>query len=107
MTSAYTTIRVSQELRDRLRQLAVHRASSISDTLDAALRVLEREEFYRSMADAEAALETDPIGHAQFIAERDLWLTADLAMAKDRRAHLRQPEAADSTGAEAEAWSNE
>ncbi len=51
----------------------------MSDTLDAALEALRRDEFYRSMADAEAALRADPVAHAEYLAERDAWLDADLS----------------------------
>jgi predicted transcriptional regulator len=79
MTSASTTIRVSHEQRERLRRLAAQSSSSMSDTLDAALEALRREQFYRSMAEAEAALRADPIAHADYIAERDAWLEPDLS----------------------------
>jgi hypothetical protein len=51
----------------------------MSDTLDAALEALRREEFYRSMAEAEAALRADPAAHAEYLAERDAWLEPDLS----------------------------
>lgn len=79
MTSSSTTIRVSHEQRERLRRLAAQRSSSMSDTLDAALEALRRDEFYRSMADAEAALRADPAAYTEYLAERDAWLDADLS----------------------------
>ena len=79
MTKLSTTIRVSFEQRDRLRQLAERRASTMSDTLDDALEALRRDQFYRNMADAEAALHTDPAGWANYTAEREAWLNPDLA----------------------------
>lgn len=77
--SSTTTIRVTLTQRDRLRQLAEQRASTMADTLDDALEALRREQFYRTMADAEAALRRDPSGWAEYISERDAWLDADLA----------------------------
>jgi len=78
MTVSSTTIRVSVEQRDRLRQLAEQRSSSMADTFDAALESLRRDQFYTEMADAEAKLRADPERLAAYQAERDAWLTADL-----------------------------
>lgn len=78
MTSTSTTIRVSLEQRERLRQLAAESDRSMSDTLDAALETLRRERFYRQMRDAEAALRNTPDWDS-YVAERDEWLDADLA----------------------------
>lgn len=50
----------------------------MTDTLDAALEALRREQFYRSMATAEAALRSDPAAWADYLSERDAWLGADL-----------------------------
>lgn len=77
MTSASTTIRVSLEQRERLRQLAAESDRSMSDTLDAALETLRRERFYRQMQDAEAALRSTPDWNS-YVTERDEWLDADL-----------------------------
>ena len=78
MTGSSTTIRVTLTQRDRLRQLAEQRASTMADTLDDALEALRRDQFYRGMAEAEAALRLDQAGWADYIAERDAWLDADL-----------------------------
>ena len=79
MTSMSTTIRVSLEQREQLRQLAEQRSSSMADTLDAALDALRRNQFFEQMATAEAALRADPDGWAEYIAERDAWLSPDLS----------------------------
>ena len=50
----------------------------MTEALDAALESLEREQFYRQMASAEAALRKDPNGWERYIQERDNWLNADL-----------------------------
>ena len=50
----------------------------MADTLDDALEALRRDQFYRGMAEAEAALRLDQAGWADYIAERDAWLDADL-----------------------------
>ena len=78
MTIASTTIRVTLEQRDRLRQLAELRESTLSNTLDAALEALRRNQFYEAMAQAEADLRADPIGWAAYVKDRDAWLNPDL-----------------------------
>lgn len=80
MTSASTTIRVSQMQRDRLRELAEQRSSTMTETLDAALESLRRDQFYRDMAAAESSLRAQPEAWTRYLAERDAWLRiADLA----------------------------
>jgi hypothetical protein len=79
MTSESTTIRVSLYQRDRLKALALSRESTMTDTLDAALEALRREEFYRGMALAEVALRADPAAWGEYVVERDQWLEPDLA----------------------------
>lgn len=79
MTRKSTTIRVSVEQRERLRQLAEKREATMADTFDDALEALGRDQFYRSMADAERALRSDPERWAEYTAERDAWLNADVA----------------------------
>lgn len=78
MTEMSTTIRVSVEQRDQLRALATQRASSMADTLGAALESLRRDQFYQGMAAAESALRADPERWATYVAERDEWLNAEL-----------------------------
>jgi len=78
MTAASTTIRVSHAQRSRLKGLAERRSASMADTLDAALEALHRDEFYRSMADAERTLRADTDGCAEFERERDQWFNAQL-----------------------------
>lgn len=50
----------------------------MADTLDDALEALRRDQFYKQMAQAEAALRDDPVGWSQYTAERDAWLNPDL-----------------------------
>ena len=78
MTSLSTTIRVSTEQRDRLRKLAERRSATMADTFDAALEALRRNQFYEEMAEAEATLRSDPQAWADYLAERDAWLNAEL-----------------------------
>ncbi|MGB3411505.1 MAG: hypothetical protein WBA45_09930 [Microthrixaceae bacterium] len=79
MTGSSTTIRVSLEQREQLRQLAEQRSSSMADTLDAALSALRRNQFYEGMAKAAAELRDDPEAWAEYIAERDEWLNPSLS----------------------------
>lgn len=51
----------------------------MADTLDDALEALRRDDFYREMAEAEARLRSDPARWAEYLAERDAWLEADLS----------------------------
>ena len=78
MTSASTTIRVSQAQRARLKGLAEQRSTSMADTLDAALEALHRDEFYRAMAEAERQLQNDDDAWNEYERERDQWLNANL-----------------------------
>ena len=77
MTESSTTIRVSVGQRERLRRLAEQRSSSMTETLDAALEALRRDQFYQQMADAETALRADPAHWRAYLVERDQWLDAD------------------------------
>ncbi|MGB3685926.1 MAG: hypothetical protein WA991_08905 [Ornithinimicrobium sp.] len=79
MTAESTTIRVSFEQRERLRELADLRSASMAHTLDAALESLRREDFYRRMARTEADLSSDPDGWADYVRERDAWLEPDVS----------------------------
>lgn len=78
MTVSSTTIRVSLEQRQLLRKLAKERQATMATTLDDALEALRRDQFYRNMADAELALQSDPERWASYTEERDAWLNADL-----------------------------
>ena len=81
MTSTSTTIRVSVDQRERLRRLANNRNSSLTETLDAALEALKRQQFYEQMAQAEADLREEGDSWDDFVRERDAWLEAGLGSA--------------------------
>jgi len=49
----------------------------MTETLDAALEALRRDQFYRQMADAETSLRTDPAGWQTYLDERNRWLDPD------------------------------
>lgn len=51
----------------------------MSATLDDALEALRRVDFYAQMAVAERELRKDPVQWAAHLAERDEWLSPDLA----------------------------
>ena len=78
MTHSSTTIRVSTEQRERLRELARQRQTTMSVTLDDALESLRREQFYAAMAAAEQQLRDQPDEWAAYVAERNAWLDPDL-----------------------------
>jgi len=46
----------------------------MSETFDAALDALQREQFYVEMAAAESALRADPHPWEAYVSERDAWL---------------------------------
>lgn len=78
MISGSTTIRVSVTQRQRLRELAAERSATMTETLDAALEALRRDQFHRWMASAEPDLRSDPAARAEYVGERNARLGADL-----------------------------
>jgi predicted transcriptional regulator len=79
MTPTSTTIRVTIAQRDKLRELATARSSSVAETLDAALETLRREQFYAAMAAAEANIAAHLDTFASLFEERAAWLNPNLA----------------------------
>lgn len=51
----------------------------MADTLDDALEALRRIDFYEKMSTAEQELRADPARWAEYVAERDAWLTPELS----------------------------
>jgi hypothetical protein len=51
----------------------------MSETLDAALESLRRQQFFEAMATAEAQLRNDPVAWDAYVKDRDAWLNPDLA----------------------------
>jgi hypothetical protein len=51
----------------------------MSETLDAALESLRRQQFFEAMATAEAKLRSDPVAWDEYVKDRDAWLNPDLA----------------------------
>lgn len=70
---------MSTEQRERLRRLADQRSSTMTETLGAALDSLQREQFYREMAEAQARFASHADEQIAYDAERAAWLDADLS----------------------------
>ena len=51
----------------------------MADTFDDALEALRRVDFYEKMAASEHELRADPAQWAEYVAERDAWLTPELS----------------------------
>jgi hypothetical protein len=69
---ATTTIRISQETRSTLRQLAEESGLSIQTVIDQALDVYRRDHFFASLDAAYDRLWNDPAARADELAERTL-----------------------------------
>jgi len=69
---ATTTIRISQETRSTLRQLAEESGLSIQTVVDQAINVYRREQFFASLDAAYDRLWNDPVARAEELAERAL-----------------------------------
>ena len=71
--SRTTTIRVSIETHEKLKQLAEQSGESLTTILDEAIEARRREQFLREANDAYAALRADPEKWAEEVEERKLW----------------------------------
>ncbi len=67
-----TTVRISQETRSTLRQLAEESGQSIQTVIDQAINVYRREQFFASLDAAYDRLWNDPVARAEELAERTL-----------------------------------
>jgi len=81
---ATTTIRISQQTRNALRQLAEESGLSIQTVIDQALKMYRREHFFASLDAAYDRLWNDPVARAEELAERAL-LEGTLADDLDQR----------------------
>jgi len=81
---ATTTIRISQETRSTLRQLAEESGLSIQTVVDQAINVYRREQFFASLDAAYDRLWNDPVARTAELAERKL-LEGTLADDLDER----------------------
>ena len=68
-----TTIRVSEETRDRLAALAAATDRPMTKVLDEAVEALERKVFFAEMNERFAELRADPEAWKAFEAERAEW----------------------------------
>lgn len=66
-----TTIRISEETRSTLRQLAEESGLSIQTVIDQALDVYRRDHFFASLDAAYDRLWNDPAARADELAERE------------------------------------
>lgn len=55
-----TTIRVTQEAQNTIRELAEEYGVTMQEVIDKALKTLRREQFFAKLDEAYAALEADP-----------------------------------------------
>jgi predicted transcriptional regulator len=74
---ASTTIRLDVTTRDRLRAIAERRRTSLTETLEAAVRELERKELALQVKADYARLRADPEAWADYVAELDAYPAGD------------------------------
>src|SRR5437762_11572268 len=70
---AATTVRMSEETREKLRDLAHQEHESMQTILDKAVEAYRLQLFWDQVTDAYAALRADPEAWAEELAERKLW----------------------------------
>ena len=70
---ATTTVRIREETRSKLRQLAEETDQPMQVVLDQALDAYRRERFFTALDEAYAALWADPIAREEELAERALF----------------------------------
>lgn len=68
-----TTVRVSEETRDKLRALSQATNQPMAAVLDQALDAYGRERFFRELDAAYDALWSDPQAREEELTERRLW----------------------------------
>ena len=70
---AATTVRVSEETREKLRELAHDEKESMQTVLSKAVESYRRQRFWDQHNAAYARLREDPEAWAEELAERKLW----------------------------------
>ncbi|MBA8825396.1 putative transcriptional regulator [Saccharopolyspora lacisalsi] len=78
-----TTIKVPDELRNRLAQRAQERHVSQADVIAEALEALERREFWAAVDAGYERLRQDPEAWSDYVNERDEWVSARLVDAQE------------------------
>ena len=68
-----TTVRIQEETRDRLAEMAQKSGQPMTDVLDEAVKQLERKRFFDEMNRRYAELREDPEAWAEIEAERAEW----------------------------------
>jgi len=76
-----TTVRVSEEVHDRLHKLAAEKRMTMSAVLDSALAEYERKLFWSKTADEFRALRRDSKAWEAELEEREAW---DVTLADGR-----------------------
>ena len=72
---ATTTIRITQQTHERLRELAHSTHQPISELVARAVELYEERQFWAEVNDAYARIWADPQAAAEELAERALWDT--------------------------------
>lgn len=72
---AGTTVRISEEVHDRLHRLAAQRRASMSTVIDSALAEYERKLFWSKAAAEFKSMRDDPEAWKAELEERDAWDT--------------------------------
>ena len=70
---AGTTVRISEEVHDRLHRLAAERQASMSAVIESALAEYERKLFWAKTASEFQALRDNPTAWKAELDEREAW----------------------------------
>ena len=73
MTDVSTTVRVSEQTRDRLAALAKQRGKPMIDVIEEAVDALERRVFWDAVDSGYETLRNDKEAWAEVLAERAEW----------------------------------
>lgn len=68
-----TTVRIKEETRDRLAELAEKAGQPMTETLDEAVALLDRKRFFDEMNRRYEELRADPEAWAEIEGERELY----------------------------------
>lgn len=68
-----TTVRISEQSHQRLREMAVQSGEPMQTVIDKALEQYRRQQFWKELNVAYAALASDPEAMAEYQAELAVW----------------------------------
>lgn len=68
-----TTVRVSERIREALRQMAAQRGVSMREILEEAVEARRRQQFFEQLTAGYEALRTDPEAWQEELEERSEW----------------------------------